>query len=195
LKALHTPLNEAGVRSLVLGEEVSLSGVVYTARDEAHLRALEQAREGHHLPFEIKDMAIFHCGPIVEKDGGGWRLIAAGPTTSARMNDLEPEFIRRFRPRVIIGKGGMSKPTLDAMKECGCVYLAFTGGAAVVAAKGVKRVNNVFWSDLGMPEAVWELDLFEFGPTIVAMDASGHSLYSKVGEDISKNVQKIKGQR
>lgn len=195
MKVLKTPLKEEDVRSLVLGEEVCLNGLAFTARDEAHLRALELAHQGHELPFDLKDMVVFHCGPIVEKEGEGWKLIAAGPTTSARMNDMEAEFIRRFRPRAMIGKGGMSKATLDAMQECGCVYLAFTGGAAVVAAKGVRRVNNVYWSDLGMPEAVWELDLAEFGPTIVAMDANGNSLYAKVAEDISKNVRAIKGQR
>lgn len=193
MRQLSIPLSEEDVRGLKIGEEVCLSGLAFTLRDEAHLRTLEMAHDGHPLPFELKDMAVFHCGPIVEKDGSGWRLIAAGPTTSARMNDMEPEFIRRFRPRAIIGKGGMSRPTLEAMKECGCVYLAFTGGAAVVAAKGVRRISNVHWLDLGMPEAVWELELAEFGPTIVAMDASGHSLYANVAQDIEKNVRQLKG--
>lgn len=190
---LSTPLSEMDVRTLSLGEEVCLSGLAFTARDEAHLRALEMAHEGVELPFVLKDMAVFHCGPIVEKDGDGWRLIAAGPTTSARMNEMEPEFIRRFRPRAIIGKGGMSGPTLEAMRECGCVYLAFTGGAAVIAAKGVKSINNVHWLDLGMPEAVWEFEMAGFGPTIVAMDANGHSLYANVAVDVEKNVGQLKG--
>ena len=194
MKHLNIPLSENDIKGLALGEEVCLSGPAYTARDEAHMRALEMAHEGLELPFKIKDRAIFHCGPIVEKDGSGWRLIAAGPTTSARMNELEPEFIRRFRPRAIIGKGGMSGLTLEAMKECGCVYLAFTGGAAVVAAKGVKSVTNVHWLDLGMPEAVWEFELADFGPTTVAMDARGHSLYSSLAEEIQKNVRDLKGE-
>ena len=190
---LRTPISESDVRDLQLGEEVRLSGTAFTARDEAHLRALEMAHKGEDLPFKLEEMMVFHCGPIMEKQGEGWRLVAAGPTTSARMNDMEPEFIRRFRPRAIIGKGGMSRPTAEAMKEIGCVYLAFTGGAAVVAAKGITSVKGVHWYDLGMPEAVWEMEMNGFGPVIVAMDANGNSIYDQVAKDVSANLRTMRG--
>ena len=80
-----------------------------------------------------------------------------GPTTSSRMDSMEPEFIEQFGVRAIIGKGGMSQPTVDAMAKHGCVYLAFTGGAAVLAAEGITGVRGVEWQDLGMPEAMWDL--------------------------------------
>ena len=95
---------------------------------------------GEPLPFDLQGAAVYHCGPIMSKDGDGWKLVAAGPTTSSRMNSIEPAFIRAFGVRVLIGKGGMSKPTVEAMKKCGCVYLAFTGGAAVIAAQGIETV-------------------------------------------------------
>ncbi|MCE5296251.1 MAG: FumA C-terminus/TtdB family hydratase beta subunit [Euryarchaeota archaeon] len=189
---LVTPLSDKDVRSLRVGDGATLSGRAFTARDEAHMRALDMSRRGEPLPFELKDMAVYHCGPIVEKDGEGWKVVAAGPTTSSRMNDLEPEFIERFRPRAIIGKGGMSAGTIGACKRFGCVYLAFTGGAAVVAAKGIRGVAGVHWLDLGMPEAVWELELDDLGPLIVAIDTEGRSMYDDVGKRVDANVKRLK---
>ncbi|OPY33842.1 MAG: fumarate hydratase [Methanomassiliicoccales archaeon PtaU1.Bin124] len=188
---LRSPMSENDVRSLRLGDEVTLSGTAFTARDEAHLRALELARKGERVPFDLEGKMLFHCGPIVENDGEGWRLIAAGPTTSARMNEMEPDFIRRFKPRAIIGKGGMSKPTLEAMREHGCVYFAFTGGAAVVAAQGIKEIKGVHWLDLGMPEAVWQMEMQDFGPVIVAMDAHGNSIFESVANAVRSNLKAI----
>ena len=176
---LRAPLDEATVRDLRLGQEVRVSGTVHIGRDEVHIRALEMHRRGEKVPFDLRDGVLFHCGPIAQKDGE-WRIIAAGPTTSARMNSLEPDFIRAFGVRAIIGKGGMSRLTLEAMRERGCVYLAMTGGAAVLAAQGIRRVKRVEWLDLGMPEALWVVEAEELGPMIVAMDAHGNSLYDVV---------------
>ena len=192
MKALRTPLSEEAVRSLRAGDQVTLSGPVLTARDEAHMRALETNERGEPLPFDLGGMAVYHCGPIMAKDGEGWKLVAAGPTTSSRMNSIEPEFIRTFGVRAIIGKGGMSDPTVKAMKECGCVYLAFTGGAAIIGALGIKSVPRVDWPELGMPEAVWHLEADGFGPLIVAIDAHGRSLYDDVDKMVMEKVRQIK---
>lgn len=185
---LTTPLHENAVRDLKTGDIVYLNGEIYTARDEAHIRALDYLENGKELPVKLEDAAVFHCGPIMQKKGEKWHLIAAGPTTSSRMNSLEPDFIGKLGIKAIIGKGGMSRPTLDAMKRFGCVYLAITGGAALLAAKGIKRVKEVHWLDLGMPEALWVLESKDFGPLIVAMDAHGNSLYEKVENTTKKNV-------
>jgi fumarate hydratase subunit beta len=192
VKRLTAPLSEEDVRSLKAGDEVVLSGDILTARDEAHLRALELHERGERLPFQLQGMAVYHCGPIMVRDGDGWRLVAAGPTTSSRMNAIEPAFIEAFGVRVIIGKGGMSKPTILAMKEHGCVYLACTGGAAVMAAEGISKVRSVDWLDLGMPEAVWHLEAKGLGPLIVAIDAHGHSLYDDVEEKVRSNLVGIR---
>ncbi|MDD1772051.1 MAG: fumarate hydratase C-terminal domain-containing protein, partial [Methanomassiliicoccales archaeon] len=136
MKAIEitSPLSESTARSLRAGDLVSLSGDVITARDEAHMRALDLHRKGVTLPFKLEDRALYHCGPIMLHDRS-WKVVAAGPTTSARMNSLGPELIRAFRPRLIIGKGGMSSEVLKALSDVGCAYLAFTGGAAVLAAE------------------------------------------------------------
>jgi fumarate hydratase subunit beta len=189
---LESPISEVQIRDLKVGDVVYLSGEIYTARDEAHIRALKYQKNGEKVPVDFVDSVVFHCGPIMQKEGEGWHLVAAGPTTSSRMNSLEPEFIRKFGVRAIIGKGGMSKPTLDTMKETGCVYLAITGGAALLAAKGIKNVKTVHWFDLGMPEALWVLESEEFGPLIVAMDSHGNSLYDKVNENTQKNLPDVR---
>jgi fumarate hydratase subunit beta len=182
---LTTPLSEETVRSLKLGDTVYLNGPVITGRDEMHIRAMEYVREGKEVPKDIEGSVLFHCGPIMlQRDDGRWSVIAAGPTTSARMNKLEPDFIRTFHIRAIIGKGGMSKETIQAMKECGCVYLAATGGAAVSLAEGLSRCTGNDWLDLGMAEALWRFDTEKFGPLVVAIDANGNSLYEKVNSEL-----------
>lgn len=185
---LTTPLEETTIRALSIGDVVYLSGEILTSRDEGHIRALKYLDEGKDLPIKFENAAVFHCGPIMQKEGTMWHLIAAGPTTSSRMNSLEPKFIERLGVRAIIGKGGMSRPTLEAMKKFGCIYLAITGGAALLAAKGIKNVKDVHWLDLGMPEALWVLEGENLGPLIVAMDSHGNSLYENVENDTKEKI-------
>jgi len=177
---LRTPLSEKMVRELKIGGTVYLSGNVVTGRDEMHIRAIENSRRGKPVPEGIEGSVLYHCGPIVAKDSGGWRVVAAGPTTSARMDSLEPEMIRRFKIRAVIGKGGMSKEVGDAMRETGCVYLAAVGGAAVSLAESIAAVAGAEWQDLGMAEAMWRFRIERMGPLIVAMDSDGNSLYENV---------------
>lgn len=176
----RTPVSEEDVRKLGINDTVYLTGTIVTARDAAHRRALELHREGKQLPVNLEGLAVFHCGPIVKKDDGRWRVVAAGPTTSSRMELFEDAFIRNFKVRIVIGKGGMGKKTVDAMKRYGAVYGAFTGGAAVLAAKAIKQVKGVEWSDLGMPEAMWIFEVEDFGPLTVAIDAHGNNLFETI---------------
>ncbi|MDD1748181.1 MAG: FumA C-terminus/TtdB family hydratase beta subunit [Methanomassiliicoccales archaeon] len=189
---LRTPLSDKDVRALKVGDTATIDGVIVTGRDEVHLRALELAREGRKLPVDLTGAALFHAGPIMRKEGNGWKAIAAGPTTSSRMNSMEPEFIERFGIRAVIGKGGMSQPTIDAMSKFGCAYLAFTGGAAIQGAEGIREVKGVEWLDLGMPEAMWILEVKGFGPLTVAIDAHGNSLYKRVDEEVKANLAKVR---
>lgn len=189
---LKTPLSEEDVRDLKLGDNVYLSGTVYTGRDEVHIRALEYLEEGKEVPVDFKDMALFHCGPIMKKENEHWRVIAAGPTTSTRMNSLEPQFIENFGVRAIIGKGGMSGPTVEAMQKFGCVYLAITGGAAILAANGMKNVKGVEWFDMGMPEAIWIVETENFGPLTVAIDTRGNSLFADVEKKVQEKLPGVK---
>ena len=168
---LKTPLSEEDVLNLRAGDVVHLSGTVYTARDSAHRKILELGEKGE-LSFELKGAVIYHCGPVVRKTRGGYEIVSAGPTTSARMNGYL-DTILGLGVRGIIGKGGMEVEPFRGR----AVYFAFTGGAGSLAAKSIKRVKAVHWlEELGIPEAVWVLEVRDF-PLIVAIDAHGNSLY------------------
>lgn len=188
---LNTPISEEDVRKLRVNDILYVTGTIVTARDQAHKRALQFYREGKQLPLNLEGLAVFHCGPIVKKEGEKWNVVAAGPTTSTRMDIFEDEFIKNFKTRVIIGKGGMGKRTTDAMQSYGAVYGAFTGGAAVLAAKAIKSVRTVEWFDLGMPEALWILEVDQFGPLTVAIDSHGNNLFEDVKKSTEENRVKV----
>jgi len=186
-----TPISEEDIRKLKINDVLFVTGTIVTARDQAHRRALELAKEGKKLPIDLKGLAVFHCGPIMKKEGDKWIAVAAGPTTSTRMDIFEDEFIRNFGVRVVIGKGGMGKRTTEAMKKYGAVYGAFTGGAGVLAAKAIKDVRTVEWYDLGMPEALWVLEVEEFGPLSVSIDSHGNNIFEQVAKTAEENRAKI----
>lgn len=188
---LKTPISEEEIRKLKVNDVLYVTGTMVTARDAAHNRALEYFKEGKSLPIDLEGLAVFHCGPIVKKEDDKWIVVAAGPTTSTRMGQFEDEFIKNFKVRVVIGKGGMGKRTTDAMKQYGAVYGAFTGGAAVLAAKAIKQVKALEWSDLGMPEALWIFEVEEFGPLTVAIDSHGNNLFEEVKKKVEEKRTKI----
>lgn len=178
---LKTPLTEGDVRKLKVGDIVYISGKIFAARDAAHKKILELIKRGEKLPFDPRGLLVYHVGPVVKKVDNKWQVIAAGPTTSARMEIMEAEFIEATGIRGVIGKGGMFERTTEAMKKFGAFYGAFVGGAALLAAKAIEDVENVFWLDeLGMPEAVWLFKVKDFGPLIVAIDSHGNNLYLDV---------------
>jgi len=164
--ALHTPLGEE-VLTLRAGDRVILSGLVYTARDEAHLMMEERG-----IPFDPRGAAIYHCGPIIV-DG---KVVAAGPTTSARMNNLSGPLLDHG-VRALIGKGGMGLTVREQLRGRG-VYLAFTGGCAALAASRMKH-RGVYYEELGMAEAVWVLQ-FDKVPLVVGIDSKGNDLFHDV---------------
>jgi fumarate hydratase subunit beta len=188
---LRTPVSEDDVRKLNISDVVYLSGDLFTARDEAHHRALKYHFEGKELPIDVKGKALYHCGPLVKKVDGHYTVISAGPTTSMRMEMFEYEFLEKFPVRIIIGKGGMGSRTTDAMKKFGGVYCAFTGGAAALAGKAIKGVKSVDWLDLGTPEALWTLEVEDFGPLTVAIDSHGRNLHADVEKQVEENKKKI----
>ncbi len=188
---VKTPISEEEIRKLSVNDVLYVSGMMFTARDQAHKRALEYFNQGKPLPLSLEGLAVFHCGPIVKKKEDRWTIVAAGPTTSTRMEIFEDEFIKNFKVRVVIGKGGMGKRTTEAMAKYGAVYGAFTGGAAILAAKAIKSVKSVEWLDLGMPEAMWILDVEEFGPLAIAIDSHGNNLFEDVKRKVEENKQRI----
>jgi fumarate hydratase subunit beta len=173
---LHTPLGEE-VLSLRAGDHVELSGIVYSARDEAHLR---MQKDG--IPFDPKGAAIYHCGPVIQEN----RVIAAGPTTSARMNELSGFLLDRG-VRALIGKGGMGQRVREQLRDRG-VYLAFTGGCAALASSHM-TMRGVFFEDLGMAEAIWVLELDHL-PLVVGIDAHGNDLYEVVMKQAKQEYER-----
>jgi len=183
-KFLSYPFGEKAVRALSAGDEVSISGPIYTGRDRFH----KHFADGGRLPVDFRDGALYHCGPVVVKTkDGGYSVRAAGPTTSSRENPYEPEFIAKSGVRLVIGKGGMDDATLAAMKKHGCVYIQAIGGAGALYAASVKRVAGVeMLKEFGAAEAVWCFDVENF-KGVVAMDTHGNSLFRKV-ESHSRGV-------
>ena len=163
---LKTPLGDEVLR-LQAGDCVELSGIVYTARDEAHLRMKEAG-----IPFDPQGAVIYHCGPVIQDN----HVVAAGPTTSARMNELSGFLIDRG-VRALIGKGGMGATVREQLRGKG-VYLAFTGGCAALASARM-QLKGVFYEDLGMAEAVWTIELDHL-PLVVGIDANGNDLFDMV---------------
>jgi len=188
---LKTPISEEEIRKVKVNDVLYISGTIVTARDQAHRRALDYFKEEKPLPINLEGLAVFHCGPVVSKEGEKWIAVAAGPTTSTRMDIFEDEFIKNFKVRVVIGKGGMGKKTTDAMAKYGAVYGAFTGGAAILAAKSIKSIRCVEWLDLGTPEALWVFEVEEFGPLAVAIDSHGNNLFMDVQKKVEENKQRI----
>jgi len=176
---LSFPFTEDKIRALNVGDEVFISGVVFTGRDAVH----KYLHEGGPLPpgANLREGLLYHCGPVVLKDEqGNWKVTAAGPTTSIREEPYQGDIIRKFGIRAVIGKGGMGDKTLAACEASGCVYLHAIGGAAQVLAECIKKVRNVYLLEkFGSPEAIWELEVEHF-PAVVTMDARGHSLHKEV---------------
>jgi fumarate hydratase subunit beta len=174
---LQLPVSKEQIGQLNLGDIVYLSGLVHTMRDMGHRRAIEMLRRGEQLPFDLNNGAIWHCGPITRMNAEGkWQVLSAGPTTSSRFNELGPELMKAFRVRCTIGKGSMSIRACDTIRDVGGFFLNATGGCGALYASQVEEVVNVYWTDLGMPEAVWVVRLNNLGPLIVGIDSNGNSL-------------------
>jgi fumarate hydratase class I len=172
-KVLRTPITEEQVRELQVGDVVLISGEMLTGRDAVHAHLMK-----NEPPVSLQGSALYHCGPVVLKNGN-YRITAAGPTTSIREEPYQGEIIKRYGVRAVIGKGGMGAKTLAAMKDHGAVYLNAIGGAAQYYAKCIDEVVDVKLLEFGIPEAMWRLRVTDF-PAIVTMDAHGNSLHADV---------------
>lgn len=175
-KILNTPIESEDIENLSAGDIVYLNGYLITCRDMPHRRLVDQGRE---LPVDLKGLAIFHAGPIVARDGQGWKMISIGPTTSMRMEVHEQEFIKQTGVKLIIGKGGMGPNTEEGCRKYKAVHAVFPGGCGVLAAGEVEEIERVEWLELGMPEAMWVCRVKEFGPLIISIDTKGNNLFEK----------------
>lgn len=171
---LTTPLTEEAVRALKVGDVVLVSGDMYTGRDQVHAYLMKNAP-----PVDLRGAIIYHCGPVMLKEGDSWVTKAAGPTTSSREEPYQGDIIRKYGLRGVMGKGGMGAKTLAALKDSGAVYLHAIGGAAQFYARAVDKVIGVHLMEFGIPEAMWHLRVKNF-LAIVTMDAHGNSLHADV---------------
>lgn len=188
---LKTPLTEESMRKLELGDVVYISGNIYTARDMAHLRIKGLLEEDGELPKSFAGSVIFHAGPVTLKDGSGaWRLNVIGPTTSIRMEPYA-EMVGKLGVKAVVGKGGMADATLKACREYGYVYLQAAPGCAAKLAQGAEGIKDCTWFELGMPEAIWDLQVKDFGPLVVGMDCKGGSIYDNLRAKAMEKLDRI----
>jgi fumarate hydratase class I len=179
---IKAPLTDEQVRSLKVGDVVLISGRMFTGRDAVHSHLMK-----HEPPVDLRGSILYHCGPVVMKEGDGWRVTAAGPTTSIREEPYQGEIIKRYGIRAVMGKGGMGVKTLAALKEHGAVYLNAIGGAAQFYARTIKTVDGVSLLEFGTPEAMWHLTVEDF-PAIVTMDAHGNSLHKDIEQESGRRL-------
>ena len=186
------PVDEERMRELRIGDLVYLSGVIITMRDISHRKAVDMLENGESLPVDFTNGALWHCAPIVrQKEDSKWEAVAAGSTTSSKFSKLGAELIRKLNIRCTIGKGTMFPPAVDAMEEVGAVFLNATGGAAAMYACQIKEVVDVFWPELGLPEALWVLRVEKIGPFIVGIDSHRNSLFDEVGAVCRENLKRV----
>ena len=179
---LTTPIPKEAVLKLNAGDTVYIRGTVYTARDMAHLRLKKLLQNKESLPEDFSGGVIFHAGPVVKKENGTWRIWVIGPTTSTRMEPYA-EMVGELGVRAIVGKGGMGDNTIASLGKYGGVYLLAAPGCGVVHSEAVKRVLRVHWlEEFGVPEAIWVLEVSNWGPLVVGMDAHGKSIFKDIAE-------------
>ncbi len=182
---LKTPLTEAQMRALKVGDVVLVSGRMFTGRDAVHAYLMT-----HDAPVDLRGSVLYHCGPVVAKQAdGSWTITAAGPTTSIREEPYQAHVIERFGVRAVVGKGGMGVKTLAALQESGAVYLNAIGGAAQFYARTIRKVDGVSLMEFGTPEAMWHLEVEDF-PAIVTMDAHGNSLHRDIEQESALELAK-----
>jgi fumarate hydratase, class I len=173
---LTPPLTEAQVRALKVGDVVLIDGEMFTGRDNVHAYLMKNPP-----PVDLNGTVLYHCGPVMLQDANGWKVKAAGPTTSSREEPYQAHVIREYGVRAVIGKGGMGAKTLAALEDFGAVYLNGIGGAAQYYARAVEQVLGVHLMEFGIPEAMWHLRVRNFA-AIVTMDSHGNSLHAEVAE-------------
>ena len=194
---------DAAISALHVGDQVEITGVIFTARDAAHKYMVEQfVKTGGHPPESeralyalLKDKlnggVIYHCGPVVAKENGQWQFVAAGPTTSIREEVYQDLVIEHFNLKAVIGKGGMGPRTLAACQQFKAVYLHAVGGAGTLIAETVKAVEDVHKLDeFGVPEAFWQIQVEGF-PAVVTMDSHGQSIHAKIAAESEAKFKEL----
>ncbi|CBH21189.1 putative fumarate hydratase subunit beta (Fumarase) [Acetoanaerobium sticklandii] len=178
---ITTPLTDEIISNLKSGDEVLISGTIYTARDAAHKKLIDSINSGENLPFDIKNTIIYYVGPSPKKPGDV--IGSAGPTTSYRMDAYTPTLLD-LGLKGMIGKGSRNKNVVESIKKNHAVYFAAIGGAGALISSTIKSSEVIAYEDLG-PEAVHKLTVENF-PAIVVLDSNGNDLYTIEREKYKK---------
>jgi len=169
---ITTPLTEEVIAKLNVGDEVLISGVLYTGRDAAHKRMIAMLEKGEPLPFDIRGQIIYYVGPCPAKEG---RVIgSAGPTTSGRMDAYAPKLIETGL-KGMIGKGLRDNNVKEAIKTHKAVYFGAIGGAGALISSCIKKQEIIAFEDLGT-EAIRRIEV-ENLPCVVIIDSAGRDRY------------------
>lgn len=177
-----TPVTEAQIRELRIGDTVSLNGTLYGIRDATCIHLFDRGRKTR---FDLRGHALIHTAPNVKKVEksaafpAGYAPVCVGTTTSARMERFTRPLMEQYGARIIIGKGGLMESSQRAFRDLGGVYLAIIGGAAALETTWIESIEDVDLDDLN-PESLWKFRVKEFGPLLVGMDAHGASLYQSI---------------
>ena len=185
---LTTPLSEADVRAMRAGEAVYLTGTIWGIRDATYIHLFDRKNKA---PVDLSGAVLLHVAPNVRKlPDGTYEPMTVGTTTSMRMDRFTEPSLREYGVRAIVGKGGLSEESSQALKQYGGVYLAIVGGAASVETEHVEAIENVYFEEL-MPECLWQFRVKDFGPLTVAMDATGASMYRDVAATAQERLASI----
>src|SRR5258706_10337199 len=172
-----TPLSEADVRVLLIGDSLLLDGEVFVVRDGNLIRVFD---EKVAPPCDWRGAALLHTAPNVRKIGPGkYEPVSVGTTTSMRMDRFTEGLLRDYGVRAILGKGGLSQTSADLMQKYGAVYLSVTGGAAAMQTLQIEEIEKVYWEEL-MPECIWQIRFKGLGPMTVGIDAHGGNLQNEI---------------
>ena len=171
---ITTPLSDEVINSLKSGDQVSINGILYTARDAAHKRLIDLLDRGDELPFDIKGQIIYYVGPAPAKPGA--IIGSAGPTTSYRMDPYAPRLME-VGMKGMIGKGNRSQSVIDTMVKYKSIYFAAIGGAGALVARSIKKVEIIAYEDLG-PEAIRKMEVEDF-QAVVVNDIHGNDVYKE----------------
>ncbi len=191
---LQLPLTEAAVRTLELGDAVFLSGLIFTGREGFYQQVFEKGLEP---PLDLRRTCnvTFHCSPAVnEPHPGEYNIPSVTATASFRFAKYVPQLLERYGVRAVIGKGGMQEEVYQsAFRQHGAIYLTTVGyGLGAIYGQGIRRVKDVVWKDeLGLAQAVWVLEVENFGPFLVECDVQGRSLFGLANAEVNESFEKL----
>ncbi|CAB3755724.1 fumarate hydratase C-terminal domain-containing protein [Paraburkholderia humisilvae] len=190
---LQTPVTEAQIRTLKIGDMVTLTGTLFGIRDATQIHMFDRGRKTR---FDLNGHAVIHTAPNVRRvpvsdtNPAGYEPICVGTTTSMRMERFTEPLMAQYGVRIVIGKGGLAQASSDAFAKHGGVYLAIVGGTAALETTWIEQIEDVDLDDLN-PESLWRFRIGEFGPLLVAMDSYGGSVYTTVQQNTQAKRDKV----